>query len=691
MQRKKLLALPINKNREDIPVMQAIEEVTEERPWGNYKRTKHNYCYDAFVDNSTGDDVLIVDVFTPAPQSNFKFRLFQTSEKWFSVDCENKVSGLSLFWNVGEYSSNYFHPFNDNTNLVIDTYLKNNNQNSYIKEQGIKQISLFQDSIRKNRIQRKYDRIKESASQEMIEIRDIPKAVKNWIDETVMKDSRYMFYDYTGKKKTTARCSHCGKSIFIESPKRDQKVTCTECKKVCTAKPRKAYRNSSGFRDHKIVAYLQPLKNGDFCVRMLSVEYSFIDSEIPIKIITEQQRRIMEFTNGSLRERSVYSHDPTYAGGDWRREENIRYNRYNRYFIYPGTLNKIFRNQPNFNKYHIDYSKIARLCNQINIEGLYFSTNNIEFLMNLVNNKLTQLAQSLIICCGRNGSLYQIEQFKINEGSLRKGCGITKDDLRHLKIINPDITELNMYFEYKETGRRIDTAELKDFLTIAKAMGINSAFMKKVLKHSSLKQFCKFVKRLESEHYFSTKKYSWHNPYYDFVSDYKDYLSYIALLEYDLKDKNVLYPKDFKKAHDDADKIITDNEFSKGELPQIARQFEKYNKLFGYQTDKFIITPPTRHKDVKWEGRLLKHCVATYAQRIAKEETIILFIRRKEQPDEPYFTLNLNPQNYSIIQCRGFKNCGYPAEVKKFMDEWYKEKVEPLKARKKKCQKTTAA
>lgn len=64
MQKKKLTALPIDKNREDVPVMQAVVEFQHTDLWGNnYTSNKYNYVYDAFLDTSTGENTLIVDVF----------------------------------------------------------------------------------------------------------------------------------------------------------------------------------------------------------------------------------------------------------------------------------------------------------------------------------------------------------------------------------------------------------------------------------------------------------------------------------------------------------------------------------------------------------------------------------------------------------------------------------------------------
>ena len=50
MQRKKLLALEINKNRADVHAMQAVVEFQHKDKCGNYTTHEYNYVYDAFID-----------------------------------------------------------------------------------------------------------------------------------------------------------------------------------------------------------------------------------------------------------------------------------------------------------------------------------------------------------------------------------------------------------------------------------------------------------------------------------------------------------------------------------------------------------------------------------------------------------------------------------------------------------------
>ena len=53
--------------------------------------------------------------------------------------------------------------------------------------------------------------------------------------------------------------------------------------------------------------------------------------------------------------------------------------------------------------------------------------------------------------------------------------------------------------------------------------------------------------------------------------------------------------------------------------------------------------------------KLLHHCVGRmgYDQKFAREESLIFFIRTKEQPDVPFVTIEYSPKQKKVLQCYG--------------------------------------
>ena len=452
MQRKKLLALEINKNRADIPVMQAVVEFQHKDKYGNYTTHEYNYVYDAFIDESTGEKTLIVDMFKPAPAAEFLYRLFigknkQGDDKWFIVKSDGTVSESSL--PVDYYYRQFYYPFSAETDKVIDDYLVDTS--SYAKGKGIRKIIAWQKAVRQKRLKDKYQKIKDSISYELAEIRPLPQSVHKWIDNTVMAYSRYMFYDANRKKQTTARCSVCGNEVTIKNVRSGDKVTCPICHKKCTAKPYRKYLNSNGFCNRETIMYLQPFKGTRFCAREFVIEYDYSYGRIkPVISMQELSRTTCDFDGQEMRAQEQYTYDEDYKGGDWRKDFCRSVN--SSLPLYPGTLNKIFKRVKGFNKWHIDYGRIARLCNPVGCENLYNAVNQVASLNNIIDNGLINLARDVITYT------YRCTEFDLAKGSLRKSFGITKDDLKILKQLNPKLYEFKLYKAYKQTGRKIDIA-----------------------------------------------------------------------------------------------------------------------------------------------------------------------------------------------------------------------------------------
>lgn len=134
--------------------------------------------------------------------------------------------------------------------------------------------------------------------------------------------------------------------------------------------------------------------------------------------------------------------------------------------------------------------------------------------------------------------------------------------------------------------------------------------------------------------------------------------------------KELAYPADLKLAHDEM--ILRQKEKTNAELDrEIKAQAKKKASLcFADPETGLEIHPCRSHEEIIKEGKLLHHCVGSYAQSVAKGRTTILFIRRSSQPDIPFFTLEYN--NGKVIQNRGEHNCDRTDDVKKFEAKWLK-------------------
>ena len=163
--------------------------------------------------------------------------------------------------------------------------------------------------------------------------------------------------------------------------------------------------------------------------------------------------------------------------------------------------------------------------------------------------------------------------------------------------------------------------------------------------------------------------------------DYLDYIQQCRKLKYDMHDTSISMPHHFMETHTRFSGILADME-NAALSDELTIRIPERERL-EYADDTLLIRQPRSMGEIIMEGKLLHHCVGGYAERHARGKLHIMFIRRKEEPEKPYFTMEVSTSGV-IVQVRGLRNCDPPDEVTALV-EHYKEYIEPLfKKRKKK-------
>ena len=106
-----------------------------------------------------------------------------------------------------------------------------------------------------------------------------------------------------------------------------------------------------------------------------------------------------------------------------------------------------------------------------------------------------------------------------------------------------------------------------------------------------------------------------------------------------------------------------------------------------WEKNGIFIRPAETQSELKREGEFLHHCVAGYAERHANGGTAIFFIRRSEEPEVPWYTLELDEKNLTVRQNRGKHNCARTEEITEFENLW----LEEIKVRKGKQKRSNVA
>ena len=168
------------------------------------------------------------------------------------------------------------------------------------------------------------------------------------------------------------------------------------------------------------------------------------------------------------------------------------------------------------------------------------------------------------------------------------------------------------------------------------------------------------------------------------VRDYSDYIDQCMKLKYNVRDTAVSMPHDFQAMHTRCSSIIKYGN-SKG-LSFAFRQNMELRCPLEFSGNGLFIRQPESFEEIVAEGASLHHCVGGYAERHALGKLHIMFIRRKNRPDEPYYTMEVSLSGM-IVQVRGDHNC-VPTEAVKELVESYKAYLKGVFTKTKKVRKT---
>lgn len=125
-------------------------------------------------------------------------------------------------------------------------------------------------------------------------------------------------------------------------------------------------------------------------------------------------------------------------------------------------------------------------------------------------------------------------------------------------------------------------------------------------------------------------------------------------------DKNKI-PHNFKKWHDirideyQTSKMEADKKEKIAFYKKFSNVANKYLPLQRKLKDEFVTLIAQSPADLIKEGEKLNHCVGriNYDQKFAREESLIFFIRNKNNIDNPFVTVEYSLKNKKVVQCYG--------------------------------------
>lgn len=139
------------------------------------------------------------------------------------------------------------------------------------------------------------------------------------------------------------------------------------------------------------------------------------------------------------------------------------------------------------------------------------------------------------------------------------------------------------------------------------------------------------------------------------VITWTDYLRIAELEEMDVTDTIVRFPKKLKQRHDELVETRTKRQKSEeySKLNKLIRKKLPETRRLFFKDKAFMIIPAGTCEELVEEGRQLHHCVGAstrYMEKMAEGRSWILFLRKQEALETPYYTLEIDLEDDRIVQ-----------------------------------------
>lgn len=505
-----------------------------------------------------------------------------------------------------------------------------------------RKISLNKCHTKKRKLLGMYDAI----------LQKVPKETDGfhkWLEYSFMPLHRYFFYTFQKTKFIKGVCSVCGSTISMPRQVNGATGVCPVCHKNLVY--RSANRNTTILA--RSTAVYPMYKNGVLYIRIYGVYKSFLDLKqkvdlYPIHLIVIDKTQTYYFTKKYL------SFD-----NSWR------------YWFDSDTINEI--------EYTLKWCEKSQFYLPSIVES-FIESKLPNYQDNTPNLGIRSLGSALFLSSAANASWVLESLYKIGNNELFTGLF---RNFSKTYSWRQTTGKRNLYKELKISRKFKSIVPTMDMLLLDTAQcvekrHINISIKDLIAAHEKgfYGEDIALVARLG---YQNMKAYIETQTLFCDAMDnkrderkiwllYRDYLKWI-LENNDLTEeekKKLFKPANVMIAHDKI-KYSDKKCFSEKAMVRAINQYKNY---YCFEDENYIVVPPKSSEDFYTEGAVLSHCVCRYMQDVERGEKIIMFLRRKEEPDIPFYTLECFGNK--IVQCGGFDNRNASQQVMAFLERYKK-------------------
>ena len=525
-------------------------------------------------------------------------------------------------------------------------------------------------------------------------VKPVTRKFEKWLEHEVLKESQYIFYQYSRKKMIDCTCSHCKSEYQLEKsiPRHNKEYLCPICKRKSIFK---AKGKSGYFSDQAEAIKIEKASEG-IILRHFEVRKSYVTHGTGEYTLSYQEDYRAVFHEKFRFYYPVYSclvHK--YVWKEKYIDPYFHYKYHMNYtvkvyqtitqmpgMVYPCNLKNVFKGTP-FEYCSLDY--FVKHNRSVEFPVVYYLKPYLNFplLEQFVKQNMFYFALECLYH-------FPSEWKETNETNIRHLLGINSrfcsilsrynmgmkdlDVLKKMEKLNIHLSEQEIFGYCKIFESNKDFLELHQYASIRKIVNYLAKQIAKKEKGKAY-QLSSDVSCISSDEM---------KCYQTYIRSWKDYIGWAEKLEYDLKSRYVLFPKNFKDVHDKTF-LEYQKQQDKMERRKQAKERRTVNQLLKkdiklldtkIQDKDYLLKVPENCQEIQKEGQALGHCVSGYIPHIANRKCDVYFIRKKTDPDTPFFTVDW--RGGKIVQCQGKGRIHYPQEMVEFV-RYAEEKLRLLK------------
>lgn len=516
-------------------------------------------------------------------------------------------------------------------------------------------IQLFQRNVRRRNLIRRDKKITDAWDEMMKQVPELPKDWKQWVARNGISQ-HFMFYEYKRDGAHEGYCSHCRRMVPIKNPKYNKAGHCSKCKHPVTYKSVDKFGRVSTI--DVFVYLIQRCKTGilirEFRARSF---YKKEDYKNPETICSEERRTFFD---------SAWKSNAYYYGNFKQREyrwirvnapniNNLWYSEWYKGQVYrrtlPGLMKKAFS--------YTGLVEMIRWKKKIDPEHYILAFIKRPILEQIVKAGLYELADDLLK-----------DQFALKENlesKLTKALEIDRNRLQRMRRLHGGYQHLKWLQYEKAHGMNIADDDVNWFVNNE----LQAKDFKFIEDRMSPRQIKNYLIRQQKQNGDSIKS---------ILRTWEDYLSMAQRANMNVNDAIIYRTSRLYKRHNELVEIIEkmDAAIKAQEIlakyPGIDKIILEVKEKYEYKDKEYAVVAPEKVNDILYEGSVLHHCVdkgENYFDRILKKETFILFLRKSEEIDKPYYTLEIEPGG-TIRQIRTEYNRQNDdiKRAERFLQEW---------------------